>query len=422
MSATAMPTLSDVRAFTGDYLIEAAWHWTDSAGRWTDAYDGLTRGIARPAGTVWSGEAAEAAARRVGGDRRRVNGAADELTAAASTARKAADDLHAAKTKLLSTVRAAEAAGFEVGEDFSLTTVETTTSATELAAREAQLRRFGTAIRSDVLALMTADQRAATQIAQAANGLRPLVFDGDEATRADTGFQAVDFHGVPLPEKPPNPPPLPPSEGWSTDPLMRAAQKIAYGHAYNKHRSDFPDLTQEQLAEVIYQTMQRSMTDPSGLTLGLSKVDRAPVIYDPEDRLIIIFDARPDASGGGTAFKPPDHDYVNRKTGSIVSIFAPEQLADGPTTSAQSGRIIGNGVVLPPSAAAVQVPDGGGGGGSWGDESVARGSLPDLNSLNDWGTHVPPEELAKSDGALGILGRIILGQTPPDPRDPKGWA
>ena len=61
-------------------------------------------------------------------------------------ARRAADDLRAAKAKLLGTVRAAEAAGFEVGEDFSLTTVESTTAA-ELAAREAQMRSFGFAIR-----------------------------------------------------------------------------------------------------------------------------------------------------------------------------------------------------------------------------------------------------------------------------------
>ena len=43
MATTALPTLSEVRAFTGDYLINAASHWSDSAGRWSDAYDGLAR-------------------------------------------------------------------------------------------------------------------------------------------------------------------------------------------------------------------------------------------------------------------------------------------------------------------------------------------------------------------------------------------
>jgi hypothetical protein len=43
MAASTLPTLSQVRAFTGDYLINAAKHWSDSAARWRDAFDGLRR-------------------------------------------------------------------------------------------------------------------------------------------------------------------------------------------------------------------------------------------------------------------------------------------------------------------------------------------------------------------------------------------
>ena len=136
MPSTALPTLSEVRAFTGDYLTSAARFWSGSATQWIDTVDGLTRDISRPVGTEWLGEAAEAAALRVGTDRRNVVPAADGLAAAAATARRAADDLHAAKAKLLSTVRAAEAAGFTIGEDFSLTSLESTTSSKALAARE----------------------------------------------------------------------------------------------------------------------------------------------------------------------------------------------------------------------------------------------------------------------------------------------
>ena len=168
-------------------------------------------------------------------------------------ASRAADDLRAAKAKLLSTVRAAEAAGFDVGEDFSLTIVESATAA-ELAAREAQMRSFGIAIRADVLALVNMDEDAAAQILRAANGLRSLDFGGGDGVAPDRGvIQAVDFHGVPLPEKPPNPPAIPPPEGWSTDPIMRAAQKIAYGHASDPdtgHMGDFPDMDQADLAAV----------------------------------------------------------------------------------------------------------------------------------------------------------------------------
>src|SRR4051812_18004098 len=255
MAAGALPTLSEVRAFTGEYLIDAARHWSISAYQWTDAYDGVARGAARPAGTEWEGDAAEAAALRVGMDRRRVSGAADELTAVASTARRAVDDLRTVKAKLLRTVRAAESAGFEIGDDFSLQTIESTTSAGELAARETQMRSFGLAIRSNVLALVNVDELAAAQIVEAATRLRSLTFVGADRGASDHGaIQAIDFHGVPLPEKPAYPPPIPPPEGWSTDTVRRAAQKIAYGHAWDRHRADFPGIeNQAQFAEFIYQ-------------------------------------------------------------------------------------------------------------------------------------------------------------------------
>lgn len=75
MPTTVLPRLSEVRAFTGDYLTVAAQHWSDSARRWSDTYDQLGREVARPGGTTWLGDAAEAAALRVGADRVRVVGA-----------------------------------------------------------------------------------------------------------------------------------------------------------------------------------------------------------------------------------------------------------------------------------------------------------------------------------------------------------
>ena len=51
MPSTALPTLSEVRAFTGDYLTSAARFWSGSATQWIDTVDGLTRDVSRPAGT-----------------------------------------------------------------------------------------------------------------------------------------------------------------------------------------------------------------------------------------------------------------------------------------------------------------------------------------------------------------------------------
>lgn len=329
------------------------------------------------------------------------------------------------KVSLLGTVRAAEAAGFTVGEDFSLTTLATGTPA-EIADREGEARMFGSTLRSQVLALVKADEQAAVEIGSATAKLQSLSFgDGSALSpEREPAIQAAGFHGMPFPEKPPNPPAIPPPEGWSPNPLMRAAQKIAYGHAYDKHKADFPGMTRAQLAELIHQKMHRSMTDPSGMTLGLTNGDGVPVIYDPNDNLLIIRDTRPDAPDGGTIFKPPGPDYVSRKSDSYVSIFTPDQLADGGGTPLPLGEPIEGGVGTTPPSQPSEASTGGGagGGGSSGDEGPMTGSFPNLGSIKDWGTYVPPEELAKTDGALGILGRIILGQTPPHPHDPDSWA
>jgi hypothetical protein len=405
MATTALPTLSEVRAFTGDYLIDAARHWSGSAARWSEAFDGLARDVAQPAGAEWRGDSADSAALRAGSDRRRVAGAADELGAAAMAARRAAEDLHAAKSKLLNTVRAAEAAGFEAGEDFSLTTVESST-ATEWAAREAQMRNFGFKIRSDVLALVEADEDAAAQIDRAAQGLQSLDFGSDDHHTSDRGvIQAVDFHGVPVPEKPRYLPPVPPSEGWSQDPLMRAAQKIAYGHAWDEHRTEFPDIhNKAQFAEFIYQKMHRAITDPRGLRLGFAK-DGAPVIYDPADNVLIIRDNRSDTTQAGSAFKPDLPNYAAKKAPFEVESMKREQLVDGAQAPSSSPQTKQGRAEIPRHISEYGV-----------GESSTRGTLP------GWGTHISPDEAAKADGALGILGRIMLGQSPPDPRDPERWS
>jgi hypothetical protein len=188
---------------------------------------------------------------------------------------------------------------------------------------------------------------------------------------------------------------------------MRAAQKIAYGHAWDEHRTEFPGIhNKAQFAELIYQKLHRATTDPRGLRLGLAK-DGAPVIYDPEDNVLIIRDTRTDTTQCGTAFKPqsPNPNYVADKAPYEVRIFTPEELADGAQTPNSSPQTRQGSAEMPRRVS----QDGVG-------ESSARGMLP------GWGTHTSPDEAAKTDGALGILGRILLGQSPPDPRNPNSWS
>ena len=85
------------------------------------------------------------------------------------------------------------------------------------------------------------DEQVAAQITAATAGLKTISFGESSllpnapATRPKKPLiQAAGFHTPPPEGK--NPPPDPPPGGWSNDPLMRAAQKIAYGHAFGNGR------------------------------------------------------------------------------------------------------------------------------------------------------------------------------------------
>jgi hypothetical protein len=188
---------------------------------------------------------------------------------------------------------------------------------------------------------------------------------------------------------------------------MRAAQKIAYGHAWTKHRSEFPDfVTKAQFADFIYQKMRRAITDPRGLRLGRTE-DGVPVIYDPQDNVLIVRDTRLGTTQAGTAYKPdsPNPDYVVDKAPYEVQVFKPDELIDGAQASSLSPQV-------KQAEAGTRAETG----ETRANESTSGGTLP------DWGTHVAPDEAAKIDGALGVIGRILLGQSPPDPRNPDGWS
>ena len=183
---------------------------------------------------------------------------------------------------------------------------------------------------------------------------------------------------------------------------MRAAQKIAYGHASDPdtgHMGDFPHMDEADLAEFMYYKMQRAMTDPSGLILGYSVSDGVPVIYDPKDNVLIVRDTRPSAPDGGTVFKPNTPNKVGEKFGSYTSAFTRQELADGVDQ-------------LPPST---QGNAGIPGVRSTGSVDTATTHDEPSRTLPDWGTPITPEDAAKIDGEIGNLGKIVLGQMPPKP-------
>lgn len=288
-----------------------------------------TRQIANPGAQVWAGTAGEAAQARASLDQFKVQGVADDLRAASTAARGSIGQIAAAKSAALYAIGEAHANGFIVSEDLSLEDRFPSTSSTELAARRIQAQMLSAEIRDKAAALAAADQEAAEAITASAAGLQSAPF-GRGGGREGPRIQMVDFHGNPLPEKPSWTSPNPPPGGWSDDPITRAAQKIAYGHASTKHLANEwpPGTTREQLASEVERIMRAGTNPTSGMIVGRTS-DGAPAIYDPKTNTLVIRD--PGAADAGTVFKPSRGEpYVETKVPTRVPSLSPSELADAP--------------------------------------------------------------------------------------------
>jgi hypothetical protein len=334
-ATTALPTLSQVQTLDTAYLREAAGYWTRTAELWEQAFTEVHGRMSTPGGAPWKGEAAGAAQERSFSDLVQVRGASNQLHRAAAIALRGDQQLQACKEGVLEAVHDARAEGFGVGEDYSVTDRSHGGTSEFRAARLAAAQGHAGFIRHRVAALVISDQQLTTQITAATRDIDALTFEehgiDDHVVRdKHNRVQAVDHHTF---KDAPNPEPDPPPGGWSSDPLMRAAQKIAYGHASGPggHMADFPGMTKDELADLIYGKMKRSIENPTGLQLGASKSDGAPLIYDPKDNVLIVRDPR--GADCGTVFKPDlqeKPDYVRKKFGWYEPSFKPGQLADEP--------------------------------------------------------------------------------------------
>lgn len=321
-SDTTQLTLSQVRSLDTGYLSDAADYFERTGNLWDVVFAEIHERSSTPGGAPWAGQTANAAQERAYFDMVKVRGAAFQLHEAAGIARRGDEQLQEGKAAVLEAVREARAAGFDVGEDYSVVDRSQGGSTAFRAQRAAQAQRHAAFIGHRVAALAASDQELATQIACATRGVENLTF-----TESPGVVQLVDHHF----KDAPNPAPDPPAGGWSSDPLMRAAQKIVYGHAGTDHMSDFPGMTRDQLADLVYGKMKRSIENPGGLRLGPSSSDGAPVIYDPDDNVMIVRD--PGGADAGTVFKPDlkkDPGYIGKKFGGSVGSFKPGDLTDRP--------------------------------------------------------------------------------------------
>ena len=135
-----MPTtLSQIRAWSTDHLVDAATYWNKTADQWEDVFVQMRN---QSYAMAWQGAGGDGLRQRTGADLPTVSAKADQLRQAAGIARNGASEISAAQRRVLYAVEDAQNAGFTVGEDFSVTDTRASTTAAEQAARQAQAQAF----------------------------------------------------------------------------------------------------------------------------------------------------------------------------------------------------------------------------------------------------------------------------------------
>jgi hypothetical protein len=217
-AGSGTPGLSALLAWPTDHLTEAADHWETVGER---SYE-VAHGVWSDALIVdWNGEAADALRTDTHADMMTTSGVVDQLQSAASIARSGASDLDAARSQMRYAVEDARSAGFEVGEDLSVTDRMTGGSAAQRVARQAAAQAFAGNIGERAAQLVGLDAQVAGKITAAVAG----VGNTFPATPPTNGHvHAVDSHTF---KQAPTPPP--PPKGPSAADMRKVLEKLPKG-------------------------------------------------------------------------------------------------------------------------------------------------------------------------------------------------
>jgi hypothetical protein len=211
--------LSSLLAWPTDHLTEAAAHWEAVGER---SY-GVAHGVWSDALTVdWRGEAAEALRTDTHADMMTTSAVVDQLQEAASVARSGASELEAARSQMRYAVEDARSAGFEVGEDLSVTDRMTGGSAAQRAARQAAAQTFAGDIGGRAAQLVSLDAQVAGRITAAVAGVGNTFRPNPPTNGQVHAVDSRTFKQAPTP-----PPPSP--KGPSADDMRKVIEKLPKG-------------------------------------------------------------------------------------------------------------------------------------------------------------------------------------------------
>jgi hypothetical protein len=202
-------SLSQIRAWSTEHLVDAASSWTTTADQWEDVFVRMRN---QSHSIAWKGDGGDGLRQRTGADLPLVSSKADQLRQAAGIARNGASEISAAHRRVLYAVEDAHNAGFTVGEDLSVTDTHTRGTAAEQAARQAQAQAVAGDLRTRAEQLVGTEHMVAGQLTATTAGVSTLGFAQTPAPNRN-GIQLVDFKqdgGTPAP---PAPRPAPPATG-----------------------------------------------------------------------------------------------------------------------------------------------------------------------------------------------------------------
>jgi hypothetical protein len=394
-----LPPLSELLSWSTTHLTAGADYWDALAGRWDSSFKEIHQRI-RASG--WEGQAYDATHERTYWDSVKVGNAADDLRDGAQTARRGASDVTSAQDRLRESVSKARNAGFDVGDDYTVTSRETGGNPAQQAQRQAQAESLAEDIRWRATALVDIDQHAGIRVTNAVGHLGNLTFEehdepGTPATedKERNGVQLVNFFGPK--QSPISEPGLPDDPvgrggGPSAADIRSVLEKLPQG--------DRPWIrevrTPEDLQRLWKWMEQNGIEDPSRYG-------------DPSKGVWMNL---PDGSGVGQRYsagstKVPALDinlngtdhwkvHINPQTGGIPEIPA----APRPSIGAEPGRGAAPGavpptVVEPPAEPKAPVRGGPLGGLPLGGGALPDGSLPHL---------VEPPDSDASGPDLPVIG------------------
>lgn len=188
-SPAPVPTRSEIEAWSTRHLTDAASTWRTAATTSEDAYEQHRQNIATPGGTLWTGDAKDAALSRVTADIGVVSQHSTILREAARIAENGVTDITAAKREVVAAITAAEDDKFRVGEDLSVTDTRTPDIET-MAARHTAAVEHAEDIRWNAERLVATDTQIGQRLQATAVDLAGIQFDGEGASQ-DPLIQAV---------------------------------------------------------------------------------------------------------------------------------------------------------------------------------------------------------------------------------------